>query len=65
MVESTSCLQNELDLIGVWRIKNPRTKSFDHMESEIPVHMLRYVVVCCPMLCYTCMSRYVGPCFAV
>ena len=74
VVESISCLQNELDLIGVWRIKKPRTKSFTWSQKS-PLHMLRYVVLCCAMLCivmlcwamscYTCMSSYVVLCLAM
>ena len=34
VVESISCMQSELDLIDVWRIKNPRTKSYTWSQKS-------------------------------
>ena len=28
VIESIECLQNELDLVDIWRAKNPETKSY-------------------------------------
>ena len=61
VVESISCLQNELDLIGVWRIKNPELRVSHGVRNPpcICCAMLSYVVLCCALLCY------VGPCRAI
>ena len=34
VVESTSCMQSELDLIDIWRIKNPDTRSYTWSQKS-------------------------------
>ena len=34
VIENIQCLQNELDLVDIWRSKNPPTKSFTWSQSS-------------------------------
>ena len=33
VIDNIQCLQNELDLVDIWRIKNPQTKSYTWSQS--------------------------------
>ena len=33
VIEHIKCLQNELELVDIWRIKNPQTKSYTWSQS--------------------------------
>ena len=33
-MECIDCLQNELDLVDIWRIKNPNTKSYTWSQNS-------------------------------
>ena len=34
VIDNIQCLQNELDLVDIWRIKNPQTKSYTWSQSS-------------------------------
>ena len=34
VIDNIQCLQNELDLLDIWRIKNPQTKSYTWSQSS-------------------------------
>ena len=41
VVNSIECLQSELDLVDIWRVKNPQTKSYTWSQKS--------PVVLCPL----------------
>ena len=34
VIDNIQCLQNELDLVDIWIIKNPQTKSYTWSQSS-------------------------------
>jgi len=37
VIDNIECLQNELDLVDVWRIKNPETKSYTWNQRSLQI----------------------------
>ena len=37
VIDNIECLQNELDLVDVWRIKNPQSRSYTWSQTSPPV----------------------------
>ena len=37
VIDNIECLQNELDLVDVWRIKNPQSRSYTWSEKSPPI----------------------------
>ena len=37
VIDNIECLQNELDLVDVWRIKNPQSRSYTWSQKSTPI----------------------------
>ena len=37
VIDNIECLQNELDLVDVWRIKNPQSRSYTWSQKSPPI----------------------------
>ena len=37
VIDNIECLQNEVDLVDVWRIKNPRSRSYTWSQKSPPI----------------------------
>ena len=41
VIDNIECLQNELDLVDVWRIKNPQSRSYTWSQKSPPILSFR------------------------